>query len=382
MARAWITKRDTVSDTNEVAATFNATYLVSPAIPFTLKAGLDTVNRRVNSRQVSPRRWNRVANPAGPSGTLLPLSGLPLMSLTRFEEKNAAAGQRIPTFDPVAVNEELSDPTRWTEDLVYAAQQPYVGRRLMDEGVDAAYIQGQGKLGRLTLLAGVRVEDVSVDTFTYVKYLATPVAVEPDPVKRAKLDYGASSPDGGYTKLFPGVHLAFDITHNLKARASWSMSYGRPTVPQLIPALSFNDTNETVTGGNPSLGPQLARNIDVKLEYYFKSSGLFSVGVFEKKITDYILNRALGIVQSGPDNGYEGNFAGYTITAPSNAGDARIRGWEADYRQRLTFLPGLLKGLTFAANYTWLESKGRFAGIVPIATNGARTINVGMSGQF
>jgi iron complex outermembrane receptor protein len=126
---------------------------------------------------------------------------------------------------------------------------------------------------------------------------------------------------------------------------------------------------ETVTAGNPAVGPQFAKNIDVKLEYYFKNSGVFTLGVYDKKITDYILNRGLGNVPSGPDNGFEGDFAGFTITAPSNAGDATVRGWEADYRQRLVFLPGVLKGLTFAANYTWLEATGRFTGTVPIATN-------------
>jgi hypothetical protein len=33
-------------------------------------------------------------------------------------------------------------------------------------------------------------------------------------------------------------------------------------------------------------------------------------------------------------------------------------------RQRLTFLPGLLKGLTARANYTYLQAKGKFAGTI------------------
>jgi TonB-dependent receptor len=117
------------------------------------------------------------------------------------------------------------------------------------------------------------------------------------------------------------------------------------------------------------VGPQLAKNIDLKLEYYFKNSGVFTVGAFEKKITDYILNATIGTVASGPDNGYEGNFAGYTLIGPENAGDADVQGLEFDYRQRLTFLPGLLKGLTFAANYTWIKTEGRFTGTTSVATN-------------
>jgi iron complex outermembrane recepter protein len=363
------TKRDTVTDTNEVTGTVNASYNLPTERPMSVKAGLDTVNRRVNNRQVAPRRWNRNNNPAGPAGTQIPLTGYSLMSLTRFDEKNAPPGQRIPAFDPASVHHSLNDTSLWTEDLVYAAQQPFTSRRIFEEAVDAGYIQGQARFGRFTVLGGVRVEDVKIDTFTYVKYRATTVAAEPDPFKRALLDYGTSAREGGYTKSFPSIHFSYDITSNLKARASWSTSYGRPTLAQIVAGTTWNDQQETVTSGNPAVGPQLAKNIDLKLEYYFKNSGVFTVSVFEKKITDYILNATIGVIESGPNNGYEGNFAGYSLIGPENAGDADVRGFEFDYRQRLTFLPGLLKGLTFAANYTWLKTEGRFTGNTPITAN-------------
>ncbi len=362
------TKRDTVTDTTEVGGTFNASYLLPTALPITVKSGVDTVNRRVNNRQVAPRRWNRVAAPGGPASVLLPLEEFSLMTLTRFEEQHG--GQRLPVFDPVSVNDELSNSARWTEDLNYAATQPYTSRRIMEEAVDAGYLQAQARFfGRLNVLGGVRVENVKVDTFTYVKYRSTAVAVEPDPVKRAQIDYGAASSEGEYTKYFPSLHVAYDLTARLKARASWSTSYGRPTLAQLVPAISFNDTAMTVTAGNPALKPQLAKNIDVKLEYYFQETGVFTLGLFQKKITDYIVNRGGELVPSGPDNGFEGNFGGYTLNAPINAGSAEVNGWEADFRQRLSFLPGLLKGLTVAANYTWLETKGKFTGTTELRTN-------------
>ena len=367
------TKRDTVTDTNEVSANVNASYLLSTKLPITLKAGLDTVNRRVNNRNVAPRQWTRNVNttPAvgAPAGSLIPLSGYSLMPVTRFEEKNPGTG-RIPVFDPVSVSRDLSNTSLWTENLVYASQQPFTNRRIMEEGVDAGYLQAQTKISRLTLLGGVRVEDVQVNTFNYIKLRSTTVAQEADPFKRALLDYAGHTTKGTYTKAFPSIHAAYDITSNLKARASWSTSYGRPTLAQLIPAITFSDTNQTVTAGNPALKPQVAKNIDLKLEYYSKSGGIFSIGAFQKDIDDYILNALLADkIGSGPDNGFEGNFVGYSLTAATNAGSAKVRGWEADYRQRLSFLPGFLKGLTFAANYTWLETTGKFTGITDIAKN-------------
>ncbi len=50
-------KRDTITDTNEVTATINASYALETRIPVTFKAGLDSINRRVNNRQPYSQRW-------------------------------------------------------------------------------------------------------------------------------------------------------------------------------------------------------------------------------------------------------------------------------------------------------------------------------------
>ena len=94
---------------------------------------------------------------------------------------------------------------------------------------------------------------------------------------RAAIDFAKLSRDGGYHKFFPSLHLAYDISKNLKARASWSTTYGRPDVIQLVPAASVNDTAQTVTIGNPDLKPQMAKQIELKLDYYFKNNGILAV---------------------------------------------------------------------------------------------------------
>jgi TonB-dependent receptor len=146
------------------------------------------------------------------------------------------------------------------------------------------------------------------------------------------------------------------------------MSYGRPALAQVI-AATVSDTAMTVTLGNPDLRPQVAKNIDLKLEYYFKETGLVSIAVYQKEIKDYILSGGrMGIIPSGPDNGFEGSYAGYSVLAPFNAGDADLIGFEFDYRQRLTFLPGLFKGLMVTANYTYLETEGNFGATTGVVT--------------
>jgi TonB-dependent receptor len=349
-------KRDTVTDTNEVSANVNVSYLLPTALPITLKTGFDTVNRRVNNRPVLPRRWYGVV------GSVLPTSGL--MPLTEFERQNSG-GKRLPVVDPAAISTTLGNSALWYEDVNFTATQQYTNRRIMEEGVDAAYIQASTKVGRLAVLGGVRMEDVNTDTFTYFRARTTTIAAQPDHFKRAEMDYRRLAVDGSYTKSFPSIHLAYDLTSNLKARASWSTSYGRAPLASLVTAATANDTVRTLTIGNPALKPQLGKNLDLKLEYYFKT-GMVTVRGYQKNITDYIgsAGRSGQIVGTGNDNGFEGLYEGYEIVQPLNLGDATYKGLEFDYRQRLTFLPGLLKGLTARANYTYLQAKGKFAGTI------------------
>lgn len=368
-------KRDTITDTNEVAANINAAYLLPTELPITLKTGLDTVNRRVNSRAVYPRRWYGVV------GSVLPTTGL--MPLTEFERQNP--GPRLPIVDPAAISTTLNNSALWYEDVNFTATQQYTGRYIFEEGVDAAYLQGSTKIGRFNFLGGVRGEWVNTETFTYFRARSTAIAVEPDHFKRAALDYARQSRDGSYHKFFPSFHVAYDITNNLKARGSWSTSYGRPRRQDIVPTPTASDSAQTVTVGNASLKPQLAKNIDLKIEYYFSNTGMVSVTGYRKKITDYIgpSGRSGQIVPEGAGNGFDGLYSGYEIIQSTNIGDATVKGLEVDFRQRLDFLPGALKGLTARANGTWLRTEGRFGGTTPINTNQVvdfvpRAFNIGL----
>ncbi len=355
-------KRDTVTDTNEVSATFNAAYTFGTEHPVTLKTGLDTVNRRVNNRPVYPRRWYGVV------GTVIPLSA-GLMPLTEFERQNG--GARLPVYDPAAVGTTLGNAALWYEDVNFTATQQYTNRRIMEEGVDAGYVQAATRFGPLSILGGVRYEKVSTDTFTYFRARTTTIAAEPDHFKRAALDYARLSKDGNYNKTFPSLHLAYDLTKNLKARASYSTSYGRAPLASLVAAVTPNDAARTVSLGNPSLRPQVGKDYDLKLEYYY-NTGMFSVRGYRKQIRDYIgaAGRSGDLVGTGPDNGYDGLYGGYEIIQPLNLGDANLKGLEFDFRQRLTFLPGLAKGLSVRANYTMLRTQGNFGlGAVSFDTN-------------
>jgi TonB-dependent receptor len=355
-------KRDTITRTNEVTGTINASYNFDTKFPFVLKAGLDTQNRRVNSFQVSPRRWYGVI------GSVL---NSDLMPISEFERQNGTNGQRVAAFKPSAVSNTLGNAALWYEDVNFNATAPYTGRRLMEEGVDSGYIQADVRFGKLRVIGGVRQEEVSTETFTYFRARSTQIATEPDHYKRAAMDFNQNILDGKYSKTFPSAHFTFDITPNFKLRGGWANTYGRPTLQQIIPGVTPNDTAQTITIGNPSLRPQLGEGYDLKLDYYFTGNGKLTAGVFKKKIKDYIGNAtSLGAtVPNGPDNGFDGLYGGYQIFGAVNLGDAEIEGIEIDYSQRLSMLPGALKGLTISANYTYQRTEGRFAGATVLTTN-------------
>jgi outer membrane receptor protein involved in Fe transport len=109
-----------------------------------------------------------------------------------------------------------------------------------------------------------------------------------------------------------------------------------------------------------------------------------SAGVFQKDIRDFIYSDSGAVVPTGANNGFDGQYAGYTIIRQANGGGAKVRGLELSYQQQFTFLPGGLGGFGGFANYTRLLTEGDYgAGISGSANQVQRfvpkTANAGVS---
>ncbi|MEY4090361.1 MAG: hypothetical protein RJB55_2632 [Verrucomicrobiota bacterium] len=343
-------------------ARFDAIYGLPFAAPMTFKAGAAWRKQEVNLRNFS-RRWNYLGTAA--------LASDP--SIVTYS--SVKTGLRLPMWE-VSQHTSGGEPTvpsLWREDLYYAEQIRYTGARGVIEDVAAGYGMMQGRfgregwLGRTGFLAGVRAERTDTESYGWVRtrFGSTAAQQTADPVGSARRDYANTRREieGRYTKAFPSVHLTHDVTRNLKARLSWSTSFGRPPMSNLMPNETVNETNETVTVNNPSLLPQMAKNWDATLEYYFEPVGSLSVGWFHKTINDYIVSGINGgVIPGGNDNGYNGDYAGFTRLTTANAGTAIVQGWEFSYQQQFTFLPGLLRGLSGSLNYTHIDTRGNFGG--------------------
>ncbi|HRE82654.1 MAG TPA: TonB-dependent receptor [Opitutaceae bacterium] len=359
-SNAQLTNRDNKRFTTYTNASANATYVLPTSFAASVKTGFrfrgGTFKEERNQQQ-----FRYVGNNLA---SLVDRS----LSLTYFED----FGGFLPFIDSSSAAQDIrNNPQAWNEDRYYNRSQWYMGTRGADEEVTAGYVQASTRLGNLNLLAGVRVERTDVNTWGYVRsrVLSTTAERAADPIGSANRDYNNYSElDAGYTDWFPGIHAVYKITPNLQGRASWSNSIGRPSISNLLPSLSFSDAAQTVTISNPGLIPQYAENFDVGLEYYFEPVGQVSVGWFRKDIEDFITNVTGGIVGSGPDNGFNGDYAGYEIRTTANGGRAKIDGWEFNYQQQFTFLPGFWRGFSFNANYTKLNINGDYGEIGPRTT--------------
>jgi iron complex outermembrane recepter protein len=362
----------------------DARYRLGTRIPVSFKAGF-RINENAFQTNAIPRRWNYIgATAIAPEPSFVTWDSL-------------HTGRAIPQWESTSHlrNQTPVVPGLWEEDVYFREAANFTGRRPVAETVTAGYVMAQGKLGnsgvlaRTSYLTGVRTERTETEGSGYVRARVLSTAAERriDPAAAARRDYenNWTEDKAAYTKSFPSAHLTHDITSSVKARLSWATSFGRPPMTNFTPNETPNETSQTLTINNAGLRPQTAESWDATLEYYFEPVGNLSVGWFHKTIKDYIVDGyIIGTVGTGIDNGFNGEYDGFSLRSSVNAGTAVVQGWEASYQQQFTFLPGLLKGLGVWGNYTLLDTHGDFGGTTTLSNGQVegfipRTGNAGLS---
>jgi len=369
----------TEQDVDEFSA--NLRYTLPVALPVSVKTGLFRRDQQVDE-DTRNRRWNYTGTTALPADP----------TILTFEK--VKSGRSIPQWDAAQFvrGREPIDPSLWREDHYYRERIRFTGRDGVTETVTAGYVMMQGRVRQTGLLTGVRWEKTDTEGWGWVRnrFGSTAAQQAADPVGSAQRDYANNLREvqGSYTKSFPSVHLTQDFTANLRGRLSWSTSFGRPALRNLVPNETPSEANQTLTVNNPSLLPQTAGNWDATLDYYFEPVGNLSVGWFHKTIRDYIVPGAIfGTVPATTDNGYNGEYGGFTLLRTANAGTAIIQGWEFNYQQQFTFLPGVLRGLGLLANFSLLNARGNFGGTANLSTGQVagvvpRTGNLSLSWRY
>lgn len=210
------------------------------------------------------------------------------------------------------------------------------------EGVFATYLMGGAKIGALNVVTGARLEVTDFEGWAH--RLDTPGGI----LRRVThVTTTTRSND-----LLPSLNAVYSFTPRLQLRGAVTKTLARPNPQDLLPIRRVNDDNDTITDGNPNLGVTESVNYDLGLQYYLRPLGVASVGVFSKDIEGFYVSQVETITG--------GEFAGYQLTRPGMGTGGKIRGAEADFQTRLTFLPGWLSGLGIGANHTWLDSEGLY----------------------
>jgi TonB-dependent receptor len=214
------------------------------------------------------------------------------------------------------------------------------------EKIYAGYVSNTLSAGAVELYLGARVENTHSSYFGHAvtRDTAGNVTVREVP--------GTQS----YTDLFPSAQLKLTMGEGTDARVAVTRGIARPDYSQLAPSLSGStdlaarSNPSALSAGNPDLKPQHAWNYDLLVEHFFPSVGVLSGGVFYKSITDVILTRRF--TYAGP----VAELVGFQGTRPENGGSGHLVGMEGEWQQRLTFLPGLARGLGFDVNVTHVSS--------------------------
>ncbi len=157
---------------------------------------------------------------------------------------------------------------------------------------------------------------------------------------------------GDYLDVLPSASLRFALDKDSDLRLVFGRGLARPDPQDLTAAVGQPDDSQTpptISIGNPNQKAEHGNNYDLLYERSFSNVGLLQAGYFYKDLTDPITT-----VITNPTTG---PFAGYRVSQPGNAGSAHVQGVEFGYQQRLSYLPGVLRGAGLSANYSYTNSQ-------------------------
>ena len=217
------------------------------------------------------------------------------------------------------------------------------------EQIHAAYLRLDQRLGaKLTATAGLRMESTRLKT-SGVNYMVDEEEEE------------SLTPTGefrnNYTNWLPSLLLKYTPDDNSNVRFSITKTISRPKYSALVANKSFNLADQEATIGDPNIKPTEAWNFDLSADYYFKSIGMVSLGLFYKDIKNVNVE-SLGYY-TGEELGLAGNGELFEVTQNMNAYDARVFGVEVAWQRDFGFIAPELRCLGFYGNYTYTHSTTR-----------------------
>ena len=181
-----------------------------------------------------------------------------------------------------------------------------------------------------------------------------------------------------YEDWLPSVNLVWEASPDLLVRGSLARVMSRPGLGSLTPGgtISVSGNNRTVNSGNPLLDPTRANTFDVAIEWYFQEDALLSAAFFYKSIDSFVATQSVTQPFTGNSLGLPDSVAiaacgavvgcspsaDWTFNQPINTEGGTLHGYELNYQQPFTFLPGIWGNFGVLANYTFVDSEIEYPG--------------------
>lgn len=182
------------------------------------------------------------------------------------------------------------------DEAQFLAPTTYTTDRRVKEESQSLYLQYGRELNlaghAVAMNAGLRYETTKVTSSARVP-IATGITWESNNELLVKYgDAGFTTQTGKYSYLLPSIDFDTDLTDNLKLRLSYGESIGRPGWGDIQGGQTLANPvrfdGGTGSSGDPSLKPLKSKNSDISLEYYYGKASYVALGLFEKKIDNYI----------------------------------------------------------------------------------------------
>ncbi|WP_404341788.1 TonB-dependent receptor [Pseudoalteromonas mariniglutinosa] len=170
--------------------------------------------------------------------------------------------------------------------------------------------------------------------------------------------FDSSAAKADANKVLPSLMLNWNITDDVVGRVAYTETLRMPNFTDLNALQYWTDplTEGAIygegVGGNPELQPTESKNYDVSLEWYFADSSSLYGAYFKREIEGLVVPGRKTVVREGND----GVTRPYVLSAPVNASNGELSGFELGAIYFPENLPSMLEGLGLQASLTLLDS--------------------------
>lgn len=297
------------------------------------------------------------------------------------------------------------------------------------EDVFAGYFQTEFEIGKLKLVGGVRVERYDGEFASPLELDADLVTVNGGVTEVIDLGPGATletiETSSGNTEILPRFNALYRVNDEFQVRAGFGYSIARPTFEQLGTATEIDiflqadaddlgagpilpgvdnvadalaaggialdqltEADITIESGNPNLENARSLNADLSLEYFPVAGTALTVGLFYKRINNFIFvgqESGSGSIEAGLAEGLlsadaqallaniggldaiiaSGVSGDFEVLIPQNGDVATVRGVELGVFHEFSWAPGFLSDVGFFGNVTFTDTDAEYQVVAP-----------------